>query len=276
MDDRSRAAAYDAEAAAPVLEQVRAEIDAHEAYIARLRRVELLAAELQEAIAAASAARPQLERNPSTAAEIPAAIDEPAAAAGSDSPPSPEAAEPEPVATELPPMPAPPESEERPLDVVLGEYVEDWLARQRGWNAIQGPGQPLCRGVKVQPPGKGRPCEHRAMDGSDWCWSHDPQRELERQAQTARMRAQVRRQPMLPAGPFVAWLEQLHTELGAWKRVGDAIGMHHSQAHQWSRGRTSAGRPLKQVSVRVVRRCAEHAGTTLEAIYGDVAAELAA
>ncbi|MGA2926580.1 MAG: hypothetical protein ABSG43_11395 [Solirubrobacteraceae bacterium] len=30
-----------------------------------------------------------------------------------------------------------------------------WLANQRGWHAIQGPGRPLCKGVKLQPPGNG-------------------------------------------------------------------------------------------------------------------------
>lgn len=29
-----------------------------------------------------------------------------------------------------------------------------WLAEQRGWRAIQGPGRPPCKGVKLNPPGK--------------------------------------------------------------------------------------------------------------------------
>jgi hypothetical protein len=29
-----------------------------------------------------------------------------------------------------------------------------WLAEQRGWRAVQGPGRPLCKGVKLTPPGK--------------------------------------------------------------------------------------------------------------------------
>jgi hypothetical protein len=66
-----------------------------------------------------------------------------------------------------------------------------WLAEQRGWQAIQGPGRPLCKGVKANPPGKGRPCRRRALADSEYRYSHDPRRALERQAVTARMRARI-------------------------------------------------------------------------------------
>jgi hypothetical protein len=66
-----------------------------------------------------------------------------------------------------------------------------WLAEQRGWQAVQGPGRPLCKGVKRNPPGKGRPCRRHALVDSEYCHSHDPRRALERQAATARMRARV-------------------------------------------------------------------------------------
>jgi hypothetical protein len=67
-----------------------------------------------------------------------------------------------------------------------------WLAEQRGWQAIQGPGRPLCKGTKVNPPGKGRACRRHAPADSEYCYSHDPQRALERRAATARMRARAR------------------------------------------------------------------------------------
>ncbi len=70
-----------------------------------------------------------------------------------------------------------------------------WLSAQRGWVAVQGPGRPLCKGVKTNPPGKGRPCRRRALAGSEYCYSHDRRRALERQALTARMRARIGRQP---------------------------------------------------------------------------------
>ncbi len=52
-----------------------------------------------------------------------------------------------------------------------------WLAKQRGWQAVRGPGRPLCKGVKQNPPGKGRPCRRRALADSEHCYSHDPRRE---------------------------------------------------------------------------------------------------
>ena len=66
-----------------------------------------------------------------------------------------------------------------------------WLAEQRGWSAVQGPGRPLCQAVKLNPPGKGRPCRRHALGNSEYCYSHDPRRALERQAHIARMRARV-------------------------------------------------------------------------------------
>ena len=30
-----------------------------------------------------------------------------------------------------------------------------WLAEQRGWQTVQGPGRPLCKGVKATHPGRG-------------------------------------------------------------------------------------------------------------------------
>jgi len=66
-----------------------------------------------------------------------------------------------------------------------------WLAEQRGWQAVQGPGRPPCKGVKQNPPGKGQPCRRRALADSEYCHSHDPRRALERQATTSRMRAHI-------------------------------------------------------------------------------------
>jgi hypothetical protein len=70
-----------------------------------------------------------------------------------------------------------------------------WLAAKRGWQAVQGPGRPLCKGVKLTAPGEGRPCHRHALADSEYCYSHDPRRALERQAATARMRARVGERP---------------------------------------------------------------------------------
>ena len=138
-----------------------------------------------------------------------------------------------------------------------------WLAEQRGWAAIQGPGRPLCKGVKQGPPGKGRPCRHHALADSEYCHSHDPRRAVERRAAAARMRARVRGEPTLPAGPFAAWLRQLHAQLGSWKRIGELTGLHATQANHYCGPKAPA-----TVTVRVVERTARRAGTTLAAIYG--------
>lgn len=144
-----------------------------------------------------------------------------------------------------------------------------WLSQQRGWKAIQGPGRPICTAVRQQPPGKGNPCKHHALTDSEYCWSHDPRYELNRQAQTARTRARISRAPMLPAAPFVAWLEMLHSELGGWRQVAATIGSQPSTVNKWGNALTTSNTPLERISVRVVRRSAENAGTTLEAIYRD-------
>jgi hypothetical protein len=143
-----------------------------------------------------------------------------------------------------------------------------WLARQRGWKAIQGPGRPICKGVKTQPPGKGKPCQHHALEDSEYCFQHDPRYEQQRQTATAKMRARLPKQSMLPAAPFVAWLRAIHAELGSWKRVGEHIGLEATQANRWANGKGTNGEPLAQVSRRVVKRSATNAGTTIAAIYG--------
>jgi hypothetical protein len=66
-----------------------------------------------------------------------------------------------------------------------------WLAEQRGWQGVQGPGRPLCKGVKQNPPGKGRPCRRHALADSEYCYSHDPRSALKRKVVTAQMRARV-------------------------------------------------------------------------------------
>jgi hypothetical protein len=77
------------------------------------------------------------------------------------------------------------------------------------------------------------------------------------------MRARVRSEPTLPAGPFAAWLRALHAQLGSWPRVGELTGMHATQANHYCGPQAPA-----TVTVRVVQRTAERAGTTHAAIYG--------
>lgn len=58
--------------------------------------------------------------------------------------------------------------------------------------------RPLCKGVKQQPPGRGRPCEHRAMHGSDYCFQHDPDSADRVRATVTAARARLDRPTMLP------------------------------------------------------------------------------
>lgn len=146
-----------------------------------------------------------------------------------------------------------------------------WLKNQRGWKRVSGPGQPTCKGIKKQHPRKGEPCTHPAMEGSEFCYSHDPQRELERQAICARMRAKgIYREPVIDAASFTAWLAGLREQLGGWRQVAELIGADTSAAHRWGTGQT------RNVAVRVVERSAENAGVTVQQIYVDVDLELAA
>ena len=97
------------------------------------------------------------------------------------------------------------------------------------------------------------------MDGSQYCWAHDPNRALERQTHPKRMRARVEQPAMLPAGPFVAWLEALYAQHGTWRRVAQLLQI---DASRLTRHRCAA-----QVSVAVVQHSAARVGTSVEAIY---------
>jgi hypothetical protein len=61
-----------------------------------------------------------------------------------------------------------------------------WLGEQRGWQAVQGPGRPKCKGVKRTSPEKGRPCQRHALTDSEYCHSHDPRRAPGPKATSAR------------------------------------------------------------------------------------------
>lgn len=67
----------------------------------------------------------------------------------------------------------------------------DELAEYKRRRRAAAGGYRPCAGVKTQAPGKGRPCQHNASPGSDYCASHDPAREEERRARLAEMRARI-------------------------------------------------------------------------------------
>lgn len=102
----------------------------------------------------------------------------------------------------------------------VAEYRR-WLREQRGSY------RPVCRAVKTQSPGKGKPCTKPAMRGSAFCWSHDPGRAGERHDQAAAMRAKAAEIPTVEwarvrqlLDPWLA--EQKHPPMALRRATGVA------------------------------------------------------
>lgn len=151
-----------------------------------------------------------------------------------------------------------------------------WLRDQRGWRAVQGPGQPQCKGVRRQHPRKGEPCQRPAQEGSDYCSSHDPRRELARQAHLVKVRARQPERRMVPLAPFSRWLERRHDELGTWKAVAEAACLSLSSVRNYSLGIDGFKRPKYEVGADVVERVLEADGTAyLEELYPEALPEAA-
>ncbi len=149
-----------------------------------------------------------------------------------------------------------------------------WLADQRGWKATQGPGRPTCRALKTGAcGGKGKPCTRPAVEGSTFCQSHDPARELARQAVLAKVRSRIPEREMVPLEPFAIWLGAEYRRLGTLAAVGDLLGCSKSTASNLiRRERThSHGRrgPWEAIRREVVERYLERAGgPSLAELYG--------
>ena len=70
-----------------------------------------------------------------------------------------------------------------------GMAARDNKNEYRKWRRRQNPVQMRpCKGVKLTYPQKGRPCQHYAMDGSDFCLAHDPARREQVVATVAKAR----------------------------------------------------------------------------------------
>ena len=137
-----------------------------------------------------------------------------------------------------------------------------WLQEQRGWRAQQSPGRPQCAGVKSQPPRKGEPCERPAMEGSDFCASHDPVRELVRRANLARARKLLPAGPMVPMAPFASWLQERRAELGTFTAVAESVDRHVSLICSYAKGTSSTGKPLEEIGRETVEDWLAADGTT--------------
>lgn len=137
-----------------------------------------------------------------------------------------------------------------------------WLAKQRGWRAVQGPGNPICKAVRNYYPRKGEPCQHAAMDDSEFCAQHDPRHAeaLNERLAAARARQPVR--PMVSIDPLAAWLARRHDELGSWRKVAASCGVHQTTVRDYSLRRDGNKRPKRKIGVETVTRLLEADGTT--------------
>lgn len=129
------------------------------------------------------------------------------------------------------------------------------------------PDQPPCAGFKTQPPSIGRRCTRPAMFGSAFCHSHDPGRELERQAATARMRRRLPAGDMLPMAPFAAWLDGLAAQHGSLRAASTTLGLNYSAAARYAMGRGTNGATKPTVTAATAARWAALAGATIDDIY---------
>jgi hypothetical protein len=149
-----------------------------------------------------------------------------------------------------------------------------WLRDQRGWRAIQGPGQLRCKGTKRQHPRKGEPCRRPAMEGSDYCQSHEPSRELERQAHLAAVRRRQPRRQMVPMAPFAAWLRRRRVELGTWSAVAESVARNLSLITSYAQGLDASNQPKAEIGRETVEELLWADGTTsFEELYGEHLAE---
>lgn len=145
-----------------------------------------------------------------------------------------------------------------------------WLREQRG----ELEDQPLCIGIKRQAPRKGQRCRRPAMFGSEYCVSHEPSRELARQAALARMRLKQPRAQMLPMAPFADWLLALHREGGSLVFVVARTGLHKSAVARYEKCETTGGKPKATISHATVLRAATRAGVSVDAIYAHDTSDL--
>jgi hypothetical protein len=142
-----------------------------------------------------------------------------------------------------------------------------WRAARKGWNSLRGPGQGRCKGIKRGYRGgnKGERCKHPAMEGSEYCAQHDPERQRALRERLAAMREKspIHTQERVPIGPFAAWLRELRSKHGSWAAVAKVAAVSNGYPqHYGEEGRAEIG-------ADTVRRWLERVGdgTTFEHLY---------
>jgi hypothetical protein len=137
--------------------------------------------------------------------------------------------------------------------------------------------RPRCKGIRTQPPRKGEPCESPAMQGSEYCFGHDPERraEVEQILVDARLRQSDR--DMIPMAPFAAWLRRRQRELGTWRAVAESVGRDVTLVNCYGRGRTTNRQPKGEISRSTVEALLAADGTaTFGELYGAADADVEA
>lgn len=112
-----------------------------------------------------------------------------------------------------------------------------WHAQQRGWNAVKGPGNAQCAGVRQSSPRKGQRCRRPSMDGSDYCYSHDPARKAQRDAHLEQAREKLpleERKQMLAAARVTHETNAARVRRWRWRTV----------ASPWPNGPRRVAHPL--------------------------------
>lgn len=100
------------------------------------------------------------------------------------------------------------------------------VAEYRRWlKETEGRYRPRCQGVKLQPPRKGTPCTKAAMNGSDFCFGHDPARAEQRNAITAAMRERMPDRDVVPADGLRASLVAYRAGGGRWRDLSRLSGV---------------------------------------------------
>lgn len=103
---------------------------------------------------------------------------------------------------------------------------------ENGWNSTHGPGRPVCKAALTGACGrKGRPCSLHAMEGSEFCYCHDPAGTLERRAALTRARRRLASRDTVPIEPFAGWVDGLYAQLGLVSAVAGRLGCSTSTAH---------------------------------------------
>lgn len=85
--------------------------------------------------------------------------------------------------------------------------------------------QPMCEGIRQNPPRKGDPCQRPAMKGSRFCSQHDPERAGARIAHLDQVHAATRDRlaaTALPMAPFAAFVKRVWEEAGHPRGSGSA------------------------------------------------------